>query len=112
MLVACAKCRSPFEGRSNRQYCSTSCKSSVNNERQLVKKAEQIQDNKILNRNRSIMIKLHEVFGSDPIDKKYITKMGLKGNKNTGSFEGGFVFYEYTLTQSTEHKASYFITKK
>lgn len=108
----CAKCGEPFEGRANQKYCSTSCKSAVNNERQHVKKATQIETNKILNRNRRILINLYNVFGTDPIDKKYLSKMGLKGNTNTGSFEGGFVFYEYTLTQSTGNKNTYFITKK
>ncbi len=38
--------------------------------------------------------------------------MGLKADINTGTFDGGFVFYEYTLTQRKGDKNTYFITKK
>ena len=111
MFIECAKCDDPFEGRSNRRYCSTACKSSVNNDRQLEKKAEQIKTNKVLNRNRRIMIKLHDVFGSEPIEKKFILKSGLEAEFNTGSHGGKFYFYEYVLSYDKEKKDIFFITK-
>ena len=111
MFIECANCGEPFEGRSNRQYCSTACKSAVNNHRQLDKKAEQIKTNKILNRNRRIMIQLHDIFGSEAIQKKFIIKLGLEAKYNTGSHDGKFYFYEYVLIRDKEDKEIFFIIK-
>ena len=111
MLKICNKCRHPFEGRANRLYCSVTCKSAVNNERQLVKTKELVDTNKILRRNRRIVADLFNLFKSQPIEKEILKKVGLDANYSTGAGDDGICFYEYTIN-AIKNRANYFFISK
>ena len=109
MLIICQKCDTPFTGRANRQYCSTACKSAVNNERQLVKTKELIDTNKILRRNRRILMDLFDLFGSQPFERALLDRKGFDANYLTSAEDDRIIFYEFTLRQKS--KGIFFITK-
>ena len=109
MRIICQKCDTPFEGRANRQYCSTACKSAVNNERQLVKTKELIDTNKILRRNRRILMDLFDLFGSQPFERVLLDRKGFDANYLTSAEDDGIIFYEFALRQKS--KGIFFITK-
>jgi hypothetical protein len=109
MLIVCQRCDTLFEGRANRQYCSTACKSAVNNERQLVKTKELIDTNRVLRRNRRILIELFDLFDSQPFDKSLLDRKGFDANYATSVEENSMVFYEFALYRKTT--GLFFITK-
>jgi hypothetical protein len=109
MLIHCQRCDNQFLGRANRQYCSTACKSAVNNERQLVKTKELIDTNKILRRNRRILIELFELFGSQPFDRSLLDRKGFNSDLVTSAEDDRILVYEFTLYQKS--KSSFFINK-
>ena len=63
VLKQCENCGDPFEGRSNRVYCSQTCKSAVNNSR-IVERDKNVRfiDQKIRT-NRRILMQLHNLYG-------------------------------------------------
>ena len=85
MLLICERCQTDFVGRANRQYCSTACKSAVNNDRQYVKTRDLILINKTLRANRRIMIELYELFGEQPFDRQLLDRKGLDSKRTTGA---------------------------
>ena len=109
MLIHCQRCDTLFRGRANRQYCSTACKSAVNNERQLVKTKELIDTNKVLRRNRRILIELFELFGSQPFDRTLLDRKGFNSEYITSAEDDKMIFYEFALQK--KNKESFFITK-
>jgi hypothetical protein len=109
MLIHCQRCDNQFLGRANRQYCSTACKSAVNNERQLVKTKELIDTNKVLRRNRRILIELFELFGSQPFDKILLDRKGFNSEYMTSSDKDFILFYEFALYRKS--KDLFFINK-
>jgi hypothetical protein len=109
MLIVCQRCDTLFEGRANRQYCSTACKSAVNNERQLVKTKELIDTNKVLRRNRRILIELFELFGSQPFDRSLLDRKGFNSEYMTSADKDFILFYEFALYRKS--KDVFFISK-
>jgi hypothetical protein len=109
MFLICERCQTDFEGRANRQYCSTACKSAVNNERQYVKTKDLIHINKTLRANRRIMADLYELFGEQPFDRQLLDRKGLDSKRTTGSTDRSLLFYEYVLSQNNQ--GLFFITK-
>ncbi len=107
--LICERCQTDFDGRANRQYCSTACKSAVNNERQYVKTRDLILINKTLRANRRIMLELYELFGSEPFDRQLLARKGFDSKRTTGSTDRTLHFYEYVLSQNNQ--GLFFITK-
>lgn len=109
MFIVCQKCDTLFEGRANRQYCSTACKSAVNNQRQLVKTKELIDTNKILRRNRRILLELFDLFGTQPFNRSLLDRKGFKSEYMTSADKNAMLFYEFSLYK--KDKDVFFITK-
>ena len=84
MKKFCNVCDDPFKGRPNRAYCTQRCKSAANN----VRYAERTQTARSMvskiKANRSILSKLHQVFGDKPMPIVLIKESSLDLQSNTG----------------------------
>jgi uncharacterized Zn finger protein (UPF0148 family) len=73
----CPNCGNPFHGRSNRTYCSQSCKSAINNFRV----AERDKDANIATQkvkaNRRILMNLYNLYGNIELPPMVIEKTKL-----------------------------------
>ena len=93
VLKQCENCGDPFEGRSNRVYCSQTCKSAINNSR-IVERDKNVRfiDQKIRT-NRRILMQLYNLYGDTqlppfvidmtPINKNGTTAYRPTDNKRT-----------------------------
>lgn len=63
----CRLCKSPFQGRSDKIFCSAGCKASYHIKLKKVTEAAAYRIDKILHRNRSILL---EIMGKNNVQKK------------------------------------------
>jgi hypothetical protein len=66
-MNTCLECNKDFSGRSNRKFCSISCKNKFHNSRNKEKEATVLKINKILHKNWTTLHKLYTVYRSAPI---------------------------------------------
>lgn len=98
-LIICHYCQKEFNGRSNQKYCSTSCKSAINNIR-IAKRNEPFkQIEQKIKANRRILIALENIYGNKELSQECISKSNINQNFNTGINVKNRVieFYEYAL---------------
>ena len=67
MQRKCKMCQAPFQGRSDKIFCSIHCKSEYHQKLRKVTALEVVEINKILSRNRSILL---ELMGKNSVQKK------------------------------------------
>lgn len=79
-MSACLECNKDFDGRTNRKFCSISCKNKYHNTRNKEKEAAVLEINKILHKNWATLHKLYEVYRSAPISMDVAEAYGY--NKN------------------------------
>ncbi|MCP9745978.1 2-hydroxyacyl-CoA dehydratase family protein [Lacihabitans sp. CS3-21] len=111
-VSTCPVCQNSFEGRKNKKYCSTFCKTSHNNE-VFQKKNEALKE--IIGevkKNRLVLKKIFEIFQSTPIpiDLLRATNINMKYFTSV-SKEGYYMFGEYQFRPSNDNKY-YSILKK
>jgi predicted nucleic acid-binding Zn ribbon protein len=92
MKKVCATCGQAFEGRANKEYCSTACKSAVNNKRQAKKNSKVLEVEKILRRNRNILVKLYEVYREEPFTETQLKRLGLLPSFFTNQIDSTIFF--------------------
>jgi hypothetical protein len=102
MKKVCATCGQTFEGRANKEYCSTACKSAVNNKRQAKKNSKVLEREKIIRRNKNILEKLYLIFKNKPFDLTYALNAGLNLDFYSRKGTNGSAFHEYCLIQTNE----------
>jgi hypothetical protein len=92
-------CGEPFEGRPNREYCSPSCKSAVNNRSYNERNTDVRQAIAKIRANRKILLELHKVFQNEPFPTIVIEKSKLETNFNSGTSADGtaFIFLDIAL---------------
>ena len=73
----CPNCGNSFVGRANRAYCSSSCKSAINNSRvsERDKRANEVA--KVVSNNRRILMQLYNVYGEIELPQIVIDKTSL-----------------------------------
>jgi hypothetical protein len=73
----CPNCGNSFVGRANRAYCSTSCKSAINNSRifERDKQANNIANH--VKTNRRILMQLYSIYGEIELPPIVIDKTPL-----------------------------------
>jgi hypothetical protein len=79
----CENCREEFTGRGNQKYCSTRCKSAVNNARMTNRDEEVKNMEQKIRKNRKILADLHSIFQNDEIPKIVIDKLQKLGYDET-----------------------------
>lgn len=100
----CHHCGVKFTGRSNQKYCTTTCKSAVNNTRINERdKAVKIMEQRIRN-NRKILSNLYNLFKNEEIPSIIIEKVSNQGfdqNYNNGMSvdKQTLRFLDYTLSK-------------
>ena len=87
----CPHCGTSFEGRANRAYCSTSCKSAINNFRIAERDKTANDVAKIVKNNRRILMQLHNIYGevelpaivvsTTKLDKKWHSMISTDGKQ-------------------------------
>ncbi len=77
-LKNCPNCGDSFLGRANRAYCSSSCKSAINNARIFERDKQANEVAKIVKNNRRILMQLHNVYGEIELPEIVIEKTALK----------------------------------
>lgn len=92
MTIICHYCGDPFEGRPNRVYCSTSCKSAINNQRYAERDYEAKKIERAIRANRSIVFKLYQLFGEQTLPLSIIEKTAIKTHFNSGAAMDGSLF--------------------
>lgn len=79
-MSTCQSCHKEFEGRSNRKFCSVSCKNKFHNSKNKEREANVTSINKILHRNWSTLHKLYDVYRSSPISMDVAEAYGYDKN--------------------------------
>jgi endogenous inhibitor of DNA gyrase (YacG/DUF329 family) len=76
----CPNCGNSFYGRSNRTYCSQSCKSAINNVRVAKRDEKANSIAKQVKTNRRILMNLYSIYGDKELPKIAIsnTEIDLK----------------------------------
>jgi hypothetical protein len=80
----CSNCSQVFEGRSNQKYCSSRCKSAVNNNRMAERNKESKLIEQRIRANRRILINLHSLFGDEEIPRSVLSKTKFDSGFNNG----------------------------
>ena len=100
MKRTCAQCQMPLVGRSDKKFCSMTCKNHFNSiQRSKTKTITQEVDN-YLHRNREILATLMPVAKKDMFDKLILTKAGFRWEYCTGIYlnkdgKTYFIVYDY-----------------
>lgn len=76
--VICENCHEEFKGRSNKKFCSTSCKNQFHNHRNKEKNALFNELNKQLQRNYSVLNQTFDIYRSSPVKLEILEKQGLQ----------------------------------
>jgi hypothetical protein len=101
----CESCGESFMGRANQKYCSTRCKSTVNNARINERDKGQRDIEQKIKANRRILMLLEGIYGNQEFPASIIQNSKLEQHFNTGikSKERVIQFYDYNL-QVLENK--------
>lgn len=98
----CNKCQKTFKARSNKIFCSSSCKNNFHNRAYKKSNTIVIELDKKLHKNRTVLKDLFNIYRSSPIDlavleasgfdKRYLTHIfnAPSGDKYTMLYEIGF----------------------
>ncbi|MFB9055631.1 hypothetical protein ACFFU9_02660 [Mariniflexile ostreae] len=85
---ACKICKTPLKGRSDKMFCSATCKAYYHNKLKEVTNRATLDTDKILHRNRSILL---EIMGKNATQitvlKTVLEKKNFKFNYITGFYE-------------------------
>ena len=94
MSSTCLECDEPIKGRADKKFCSDGCRNSYNNK--FNKDATNLMRNvnRILRKNRSILMKLNPQ-GKSKTTKKTLLENGFDFNYHTNTYTNkkGMVYY-------------------
>jgi predicted nucleic acid-binding Zn ribbon protein len=76
MENTCLECKSKFNGRSDKKFCSDQCRAIFNNRKISEKEAEIIRINSILRKNRTLLKQTNPV-GKTTIRKEVLSSQGF-----------------------------------
>ena len=94
----CPVCNTEFEGRPNKIYCGTKCRSEQGNKKYAAQHENEITHKNALSNNRKILANMYKWFGSLELPVSAFGNAGFDVNSYTGFQKGGYFFYyEYTV---------------
>jgi predicted nucleic acid-binding Zn ribbon protein len=82
----CKCCGSTFEGRSNKKFCSTNCKNDFHNENYRNQNFILYKLDKILHKNRAVLLDMYTIYRSSPINLDILKARGFHPNYHTHIF--------------------------
>ena len=99
MITHCAYCGDQFEGRPNRVYCASSCKSAINNKRYAAQDLEARTIERYVRANRNILSKLYGLLGDTPLPPSIIqqTKLDIRFYSGATKEAARFNFLDFSL---------------
>jgi hypothetical protein len=80
----CQNCGDKLEGRSNQVYCSTRCKSKINNFRVSERDKNALTFQRQVKVNRQILMTLFRLYGERELPEFVISASAIKANFNNG----------------------------
>lgn len=92
----CISCGSAFEGRLNKKFCSSNCKNSYHNENYRNQNGVLYKLDKILHKNRAVLMDMYTVYRSSPISLDILKARGFHPNYHTHIFNSP-VGEKYTM---------------
>ena len=100
-LLTCKSCDLIFEDRSNRIYCSQSCKSATNNTRVAERDKTARYVERQVKANRRVLMMLYNLYGDCPLPAFMIEKTSINKNWNNGVSPDGkqVLFLDYILKE-------------
>ncbi len=100
----CNICGAPFEGRRNKIYCSSRCRSEQNNGLFAERHEAEIKNEKALRKNRAILAGFYEFHESDELRLSALKKAKFDFDTNTGIGKRGETYYhDFTIKLISEH---------
>lgn len=94
----CNMCNTAFSGRKNKIFCSKECKTQFNNEKSRKRNSYLNATVSEIKRNRTIIKKMHELFGSKPLPISILKETELNFGCITGYDEHGqTLFGDYKI---------------
>lgn len=105
-MKRCLECGEEFSGRSDKKFCSDSCRVAHNNRKYHNNYSQILEVNRILKRNYSILSEIYSVKGGK-CNYKYLFKKGYNFDYLTSVEElygndGGLLLYCYDLSFSID----------
>ena len=97
----CPNCGNPFYGRSNRSYCSQSCKSAINNSRVSERDKDANIATQKVKANRRILMSLYNIYGNIELAPMVIekTKLDKTWSSRVNHKEKKQLFLDFCLTK-------------
>ncbi|MFT4753169.1 MAG: hypothetical protein ACI85Q_000707 [Salibacteraceae bacterium] len=94
MSNTCLECEDPIKGRSDKKFCSDGCRNAYNSRFNKDTTNYMRNVNRILRKNRSILIKLNPK-GKSKTTKKILIEQGFDFNHHTNTYtnKGGMTYY-------------------
>ncbi len=86
MKKACTQCQTPFVGRADKKFCSTTCKNHFNSAQRSHTKTITQEVDKYLHRNREILSVLMGESKKETFDKLLLVRAGFKFDYMTGIY--------------------------
>jgi hypothetical protein len=80
----CKNCGGKLVGRSNQIYCSTRCKSTINNRRVTERDKSALTFQRQVKVNRQILMTLYRLYGERELPEFVISASAIKANFNNG----------------------------
>ena len=105
--MKCPICNSPFNGRSDKRYCSDQCRYIANNKSKVESEGVIVNLNKTLRKNRSILKKLCPI-GKTTVRKEILVALGYDTNFFTSIYLTSnkqiyYICYDYAFMPIIEN---------
>ena len=102
----CTHCGSSFLGRSNKKFCSLSCKNNFHNEQYREQNMILTKLDKILHKNRAVLLDMYMVHRSSPIQLDILKARGFHPNYHTHIFNSP-IGDKYTMIYDVGYKTHF-----
>ena len=104
MRKECPVCNTEFEGRPNKIYCRTRCRSEQGNKKYAAQHENEITHKNALSNNRKILANMYNMVGSIELPISVFDNAGFDKTRYTGYQKDGFFLpntyfmcFEYTV---------------
>lgn len=96
--MECLNCKENFIGRRNQLYCSSRCKSDMNNQRIAERDADIIEAEKKMRKNRRILAMLHGLYKDQALPRFVLDNTEFDADYFTGVGENSvFMCYDFGI---------------
>ncbi len=109
MKLNCQHCTAAFNGRSDKKFCSITCKNAWHAEHRLATREAVAEIDGYLHRNREILVTMTGNASSIELDRLVLTRTGFKYEYHTSTYlnkEGKLyrIIYDYAWLDISDQK--------